>query len=150
MTGWIVTRTAKEGSKRYDAAWRVGTKIKTKTFARKKDAARYLTDTVKRVHDGTYRELTPITFKAYAEKWLEGLAGLKPSTVRDYRSMVRHALIPSFGDLPLGAVTVDEVNAFLAKQAETLRLRTLTKYTTLLHKLFEDAIESGHIAINRL
>jgi hypothetical protein len=54
MTGWIVTRTAKDGAKRYDASWRVGGKIKSKTFTRKKDAARYLTDTVKTVHDGTY------------------------------------------------------------------------------------------------
>jgi hypothetical protein len=36
MRGWIVSRTAKDGSKRYDAAWRVDGKVKTKTFARKR------------------------------------------------------------------------------------------------------------------
>src|SRR5213594_977661 len=101
MTGWIITRTAKDGSKRYDSAWRVGQKIKTKTFRRRKDAERHLVGTVRQVQDGVYRELTPIAFKTYAKKWLEGLGGLKPSTVRDYRSMFESALIPAFGDRPV-------------------------------------------------
>jgi Phage integrase, N-terminal SAM-like domain len=116
MRGWIVSRTAKDGSKRYDAAWRVDGKVKTKTFARKKDASQYLTNTVKKLDDGTYRDLTPITFKAYADKWLAGLAGVKPSTARDYRSILEHALVPAFGSCSLGTLTVDDVNGFLAKR----------------------------------
>lgn len=150
MTGWIVTRNAKDGSKRYDAAWRVGGKIKSKTFTRKKDAARYLTDTVRKVHDGTYRELTPTTFKAYAEKWLEGLSGLKPSTAREYRSAVRHNLVPAFGEQPIGSLSVTEVNAYLAKREGTLKPKTLRNHLALLHRLFEDAQEAGHLAVNRL
>src|SRR5262245_42040506 len=105
---------------------------------------------VRKVHDSTYRELTPITFKAYAVKWLDGLGGLKPSTVRDYRSVIEHALIPSFGDRPLVSLTVDDANALLAKRADVLKPRTLTKYLTILHKLLDDAVESGHLSVNRL
>jgi integrase len=150
MKGWIVTRKAADGSKRYDASWRVGSKVKSKTFIRKKDAARYLTDTVKKVHDGTYRELIPITFKAYAEKWLEGLSGLKPSTVREYRSAMTHNLIPAFGDQPIGSLTVANVNAYLAKRQGILKPKTLRNHLALLHRLFEDAQEAGHLAVNRL
>jgi integrase len=105
---------------------------------------------VKKLDDGTYRDLTPITFKAYADKWLAGLAGVKPSTARDYRSMLEHALVPAFGSCSLGTLTVDDVNGFLAKRAGILKPRTLTKYLTLLHKLFEDAVEAGHLTVNRL
>jgi integrase len=150
MTGWIITRTAKDGSKRYDASWRVGGRIKSKTFARKKDAARYLTDTVKRVHDGTYRELTPTNFKAYAEKWLGGLSGLKPSTIREYRSAMIHNLIPAFGEQPIGSLTVTDVNAYIAKRQGILKPKTLRNHLALLHRFFEDAVDAGHLAVNRL
>jgi integrase len=150
VKGWIVTRTAADKTRRYDACWRVGPKIKTKTFTKKKAAERHLVGTVKQVHDGVYRELAPITFKAYAEKWLEGLGGLKPSTVRDYRSMLNSALIPAWADRPLTSLDVTDVNAFTAKRTGTRKPRTLNKYIGLLYKLFEDAVESGHLAVNRL
>jgi integrase len=149
MKGWIVSRTAKDGSKRYDAAWRVGPKITTRTFTKRKAAERYLSATVSQVHAGTYREIVPTTFKVYAEKWLEGLGGLKPSTVRDYRSMIESALIPAFGARLLASLDVSDINAFTAKRTG-LKPRTLNKYIGLLYKLFEDAVESGHLAVNRL
>src|SRR5262245_6512874 len=96
------------------------------------------------------RELTAITFGTYAVKWLDGRGGLKPSTVRDYRSVLEHALIPAFGERPIASLTVDDVNGLLAQGAETLKPRTLTKYLTILHKLLDDAVESGHLAVNRL
>jgi integrase len=150
MKGWVVTRSAKDGSKRYHASWRVGTKIKTKTFHRRKDADRYLTNTVKQVQDGTYRDIRPASFKEYAEKWLEGLADLKPSTRASYESMVKHQLIPAFGDSPLAALSVEDVNTWLAKQDGDLKPKTLRNHLTLLHKLFGDAMEAGFLAINRL
>jgi hypothetical protein len=38
MTGTTVTRTLKDGTKRYDAVWRANGKQKWKTFKRSKDA----------------------------------------------------------------------------------------------------------------
>lgn len=151
MKGWVITRIAADGTKRYDARWRIAPgKIKGKTFARMKDAARYLTATVKRVHDGTYRDLTPITFKGFAEKWLEGLSGLKPSTAREYRSAMTHNLIPAFGDIPMASLSVGDVNAYLAKREGILKPKTLRNHVALLHRFLEDAVEAGHLAVNRL
>jgi integrase len=151
MKGWVITRVAKDGSKRDDACWRTDAKkIKTQTFRRRKDADRHLTNSVKRVQDGTYREIQPITFKQYAEKWLKGLGDLKPSTQASYASMLSHQLIPAFGDRPLTALGVEDINAWLGAREGTLRPKTLRNYLTLLHKLFGDAQEEGYLAVNRL
>src|SRR5437899_5968034 len=104
MTGWIVTRTISDGSRRYDCSWRVGGKIRSKTFRKRREADAFLTDTVRRVQTGVYVEVKPITFKEYAEAWLKGLGNLKPSTRRAYGTDLNNHLIPALGDLPLGQI----------------------------------------------
>src|SRR5262249_19635299 len=150
MKGWIVARTASDGSKRYDAAWRVGRKIKTKTFTKRKAAERHLTAEVARVHAGTYREITPILFKPFAEKWLEGLTNLKPSVRKAYDSRVRSRLITQFGDLPIGAIQVDGVNAWSAGLAGSLKPKTIRGLITLLSSIIDASVELHHVAINPL
>jgi integrase len=157
LTREVVDRTAKpkaDGTrrtvKRYDACWRVNGRQKSKTFAKRKAAERFLTDTVKRVHDGGYVEIKPTTFQAYAERWLAGLSDLKPSTRRAYGSMLTYQLIPAFGELALTALTVDDVNAWLRSREGTLRIKTLQNNLGLLHKILEDAREGGYLVTNRL
>ena len=75
MNGWIVTRTAADGSKRYDARWRIAPgKIKGKTFAKRKAADNYLTNMVKRVQDGTYVDVQPTLMGEVFDRWLRALA----------------------------------------------------------------------------
>ena len=151
MKGVILTREVKDGTKpdgmprvakRYDACWRVDGKQKSKTFAKRKAAERFLTDTVKQVQDGTYVEIKPTTFKAYAEAWLTGLGDLKPSTRAAYASLVTHQLIPEFGDRALTSLTVEDVNRWLAANADGLRPKTLRNALALLHKILADAKEA--------
>ena len=59
MTGTIVTRTMKDGTKRYNAVWRAEGKQKWRTFQRRKDAERFLMGAVKATHEGTYQDVTP-------------------------------------------------------------------------------------------
>lgn len=159
MRGTIVTRMTKDGSKRYHVVYRVDGKQRWKTFTRQKAAEKFLGDTVKAVHDGTYREVKPITFKAYAEKWLETLADLKPSTRRTYKSVVERQLIPAFGERILGTLRPDDVNAYLAhcetpsapeKKSRTLKPKTRRNILLVLHKLLEDARAAGHCAMHAL
>jgi integrase len=159
MKGFILTREVKDGTKpdgrprsakRYDACWRVNGKQKSKTFGKRKAAERFLTTVVGKVQDGTYREIIPTTFKAFAEQWLAGLGNLKPSTRRAYGSLVHHQLIPTFGERPLASLTVEDVNQWLAARDGELRTKTLQNVLGLLHKLFADALETGYLAVNRL
>ncbi len=150
MKGWVITREAADGTKRYDAAWRVGRKIKTKTFTKRRAADVFLTNTVQRVQLGTYADVKPTTFREYAETWLKGLGNLKPSTRRTYGTDLNNHLIPALGDLPLGQIGPEEVNAYLAGQDGKLRPKTLTNQLSLLAKIMSDAVEAHRLTVNRL
>jgi integrase len=105
MKGWVVTRKAADGTKRYDARWRIGPgRIKGKTFTKKKAAERYLNTMVGRVQDGSYVAVEPTLMSEVFDRWLslelevrlkEGT--LKPSTAKSYRSMIAEHLRPAFG-----------------------------------------------------
>jgi integrase len=159
MTGWIETRTVKDGAKtdgspryakRFDACFRAGGRKKSKTFGTRKAAERFLVGVVGRLNDGTYREVVPEMFAAFATRWLAGLSDLKPSTRRAYASIVRARLIPAFGGQRLDSVTVEAVNAMLAASQDRLRVKTRQNVLGVLHKLFADARDAGHVAVNRL
>jgi len=150
MKGWIISRTTSDGTKRYDAAWRVGRKIKTKTFTKRRAADNFLTDQVRKVQTGVYVEITPTTFREYAETWLKGLGNLKPSTRRTYGDDLHLHLIPALGDLPLGQIGPEEINAYLGTQAGKLRPKTLTNQLSLLAKIMSDAVEAHRLTVNRL
>jgi integrase len=105
MKGWVVTRNAADGTKRYDARWRIAPgKIRGRTFNRKKDAEHYLTTMVGRVQDGSYVDVQPVPMGRVFDEWAaleldvrlkEG--SLKPSTGKSYRSMLAEHLRPAFG-----------------------------------------------------
>jgi len=59
MKGFINTRVLPDGAKRCDPLWRANGKQKQKRSKRKHDAETYLTDTIKKVHDNTYRDVKP-------------------------------------------------------------------------------------------
>jgi Phage integrase, N-terminal SAM-like domain len=99
MKGWVETRQATDG-KRYDACWRVGRTKKSKTFTRRKDADAFLTDTVRKVQTGEYREIAAVTLREYAEAWLAGLTNLKPSTRLAYGYALQKHLLPALGSSP--------------------------------------------------
>jgi integrase len=72
---------------------------------------------------------------------LEQERGRKPSTVADYRSVVRAHLLPAFGEWPLESVTTEVIEAWLAEQLREGRLsrRSLQKIVVLLHGIFRRA-----------
>jgi hypothetical protein len=62
--GFVKTRLLQDGkTKRYDAVIRIFGRERKKSFARKKDADRWLGDLSKDVRDGTYQELQSGTWE---------------------------------------------------------------------------------------
>jgi integrase len=146
MKGWVVTRTAANGSKRYDARWRIGPgTIKGKTFRRRKDADTYLTNMVKRVQDGTYVDVQPALMGEVFDRWLEHSldvrvkeGSLKPSTAKSYRSMIAEHLRPAFGAYRSDRFTLGVVEAWRAGiagkiAAGTLAPKSYVNLKNLLH-----------------
>jgi integrase len=106
MTGTIITRELKDGTKRYDAVWRVDGKQKWRTFNKRKAAERFLTGAVKATHEGTYQDVTPALMSTVFERWLTHSldtrvkqAVLKPSTAKSYKSMLATHLRPAFDEI---------------------------------------------------
>src|SRR4030095_16946866 len=104
MKGWVVTRNAADGTKRYDARWRIAPgKIRGRTFNRKKDAEHYLTTMVGRVQDGSYVDVQPVPMGRVFDEWAaleldvrlkEG--SLTPASGSSYRSRPAQPLRPPF------------------------------------------------------
>ena len=127
MTGTIVTRTAKDGTKRYHAVYRAGGKQRWKTFNRKKEAEKFLTSTVKEVQDGNYTHVRPLPMADVFDRWLthslevrEKQALLKPSTAKSYRSMVETHLKPAFKDHRSDRLSAEAVNDWVRERADEI------------------------------
>jgi integrase len=86
--------------------------------------------------------------------WLEQVRGAKPSTIRDYRTLLREPgtpykrgagrsrgrILEVFGDCPVDEVTMKEVSHFLrGLDADGLTPRNVNKYRQVLHAMFSYA-----------
>jgi integrase len=87
---------------------------------------------------------TGATFADAAAEWLryvEQERGRKPSTLADYRSVVRAHFLPAFGDQPLERITGETIERWLAVQLREgeLSRRSLQKMVVLLNGIFRRA-----------
>ena len=100
------------------------------------------------------RKERPVTFRAVAAAWLEWLAevkGAKPSTLRDYRSILaepgaRHArgggkcegrILAAFGDRPAAAIETADVSTFLrGLDRAGLTPRNVNKHRQVVSAIF--------------
>jgi integrase len=148
MKGWIITRDAKDGKKRYDACWWIGAKKKSRTFSRRKDAETYLTNMVKRVQDGTYVDVRPTLMGEVFDRWLEHAldvrvkeGSLKPSTAKSYRSMLAEHLRPAFAAYRSDRFTLVVVEQWRARIAEQISAGTMApKFYVNLRNLLNGII----------
>jgi integrase len=137
MTGWIVTRKAADGTKRYDARWRIGPgKIKGKTFTKKKAAEHYLNTMVGRVQDGSYVDVKPALMGQVFDRWVEleldvrlKEGSLKPSTAKSYRSMIDEHLRPAFAAYRSDRFTLAAVEQWRAGIATQIAAGTMASKT---------------------
>lgn len=152
MKGMIVTRALAGASKRYDAVWRANGRQRSKTFQKAHDAEKFLADTVKKIHDNTYRDFKPAPLGEVFDRWLthslkvrvqEG--SLKPSTAKSYRSMLKEHLRPAFADYRSDRLTMEAIEEWraglAAKIAEgTLAPKFYVNLRNLLHAILEWAV----------
>jgi integrase len=73
-------------------------------------------------------------------RWLEHDRQRKPSTLRDYNSIIRAHLLPAFGEQRLEDITSDQVEHWSAQLAATgMGNRTRLKVLTVLHGIMQRA-----------
>ncbi|WP_286960315.1 hypothetical protein [Arsenicicoccus sp. UBA7492] len=97
---------------RWLARWRDPTGAqRKKSFRRKVDAERFLSDLQAEMHRGTYLDPAAgkVRFETHAATWTAGLGHLKPSTALRYREVARTHVVPKWGSWPLVQVARSDV-----------------------------------------
>jgi integrase len=96
---------------------------------------------------------TGVTFAEACEQYLEWLPHerqRRPSTLRDYRSIIRTHLLPSFSDVPVEDITVADCEHWRAKLGAggTLNNRTKVKIMTVFFGVMERARKTYKLPLN--
>ena len=111
---------------RYDCSWWAGGKKRSKTFATKHAAARFLTSVVKEIQEGTYQQTRRVSMSEVFNEWEKHLLMrrqqglLKFSSLKSYRSVLHRHLDPAFGAYRSDRFTVDAVQAWERRCASAL------------------------------
>jgi integrase len=80
---------------------------------------------------------------------LEETLDRKPTTLEDYRIILRRHLYPAFGDLALDRISADAVAAYMArKRQEGLAPNSVRNQLNLLHAVLRRAVRRGQLAVN--
>lgn len=99
-----------------------------------------------------YRKPTAITFESFAREWLDtypATKGLKRSTTRGYVTIVERHLVPAFGALRVGDVTVERIDRYLtAKRRQGLAPASLHRHLATLSLLMRAALRRGLVQAN--
>ena len=87
------------------------------------------------------------TFAKYAEDWLER----KRTVHRGFavtKGNVHSALNPTFGKLPLDAITIGDVNRWIGKQRAKLKPSSVLRHLAVFKAIMNDAVRNGIIERN--
>lgn len=80
---------------------------------------------------------------------LESILERQPSTIQDYRIMLRRHFLPFFGDRALAEITSDDVLRYIdAKLGEGLAMSTVNNHLTFLGSVFAYAVKRRWAAAN--
>jgi integrase len=136
--------------KPWEAVWRdPDGRQRTRTFTRKIDAQRYLTNIEADKLRGSYVDphAGKITFRAFAEQWAASQT-VDAKTREGTASRLRTHLVPTFGDMPLSAIRPSTVQQWLAGASRTLAPGTVRLVLATLSTIINAAVEDGLLASN--
>lgn len=88
-----------------------------------------------------------ITFSDMAEKWLQTVSHLAPSTLKSYRRMLKQYATPVFGKLPIEQIKYSDVAAHIGS-IQWKSMKTRNNVLTVFRQPFELAFMDGLIESN--
>lgn len=122
-----------------------------KTFVREKDAELWLRNVETDIYRGEWANPDggTVPFGEYAEKWIAERPNLRPRTITLYSTMLRKHLRPTFGELPVAAITYAKVREWRqARLDDGLGSVTVAKTYRLLQAIMNTAVEDELIRRN--
>ena len=122
---------------------------RSKVFARKADAQRFLSETETAKARGTWTDpaLGRVLFRDWLGEWWATTTNLRASTRERDEPLLRRLALPRFGDAPLAAISQRDVRAWVAElSAGPLAPATVQKAYQLLGKVMGAAVDAGMLA----
>jgi integrase len=122
---------------------------RSKVFARKSDAQRFLNETETAKARGTWTDpaLGRVLFRDWLGEWWATTTNLRPLTRERDESLLRRLALPRFGDAALAAISQRDVRAWVAElSARGLAPATVQKAYQLLGKVMGAAVDAGMLA----
>jgi hypothetical protein len=95
---------------------------RNRSFARRVDAARFLTSIESSKMVGSYIDpaLARLTVGEWSKRWLEGQAHLKPSTLERYAGIIREHVDPKWQNVKLADVSHADVQRWVSSLTDRL------------------------------
>lgn len=89
-------------------------------------------------------------FKEYAQTFSEVVAPavLKPSTVKNYESILKKHILPVFGNMPVDEIRKLEIKKFLMKQYAGRASSTITHFKNAISNVLNLAVDDEVLAVN--
>src|SRR6266567_1422769 len=145
-----IERRVRNGKVSYRARYRdPAGRERSKTFSRKVDAERWLTEVEHTKVRGGWTDpaLGKVRFSDWLTAWWATTTNLRPTTRARDETLLRLYAIPRFGDMRLAAISQLEVRAWVAElSARGLAPATVTKAYQLLGKVMAAAVDAGYLA----
>jgi len=115
-----------------------------------REAKRELSERLRRINAGDYRPTSVRTFGDFVESaWLpEVLPTLKYSTKQHYGYVLKHHLLPEFGNTQLRLITREKVQQFLSAKSSGLSWKTIKHIRTVFGTVMGAAEIAGYISGN--
>ena len=100
--------------------------------------------------DGIKTETRRVTVNDVFELWCDLKRGLKDNTFQNYKYMYNMFVRPSFGKLRIASVKKSDVKRFYNTLADEkiLTIATIDNVHTVLHQVFDLAVDDNYIRIN--
>jgi integrase len=126
---------------RWQAAWRVDGRERTKTFDRRIDAERWLTSVEHSKLAGTYvdPQAGRVTFKEFAEEWRR-VQTHREGTSRSVEQQLRLHVYPVIGSRPIAAIRPSEIQALVHQLGQQLSASTVAVTYSRVTAVFNAAV----------
>ncbi len=123
----------------------------SRTFDRRVDAERWLSDQVSRTSHGTWIDPNAglISLEEYSEAWLAAKSRLKPKTRQGYLSLLRSRILPELGDRRLATIDRAQVGSWVSKMTrDGLSPSRIRQAHQCLAAILEQAVDDRLISQN--
>jgi len=123
----------------------------SRTFDRKLDAERWLTDQLAKTNLGRWvdPDAGRVEFAGYAADWIQGKSRIKAKTREGYRSLLRSRILPMFGHVRLVGIDRTMVGSWVRSMAnESLSPSRIRQAHQCLAAILEQAVDDGLIGRN--